>query len=389
MDFPALRRWGSPFKISNRNDRKKMKKKIIMSVVVLLVVFVGFISCAILPRLGSLPKGKHLEEISLSPNYDGRKFQNINPTPMRTESIWKMFSQPSHGKQKPKGAIPAVNTDLFALDPQEDLLIWFGHSSCFLQLKEKRFLIDPVFSAYASPVSFANRAFEGTDTYKSEDIPDIDYLIITHDHWDHLDYNTVRELRSQTGKVICPLGVSGHFVRWGYDASDIIEMDWNDTATLDASIEIHCLPARHSSGRGLRHKKTLWASFLLKGGTQTVFVSGDSGYDTHFAEIGKRLGPIDFALLENGQYNTSWKYIHMQPEETLQAGIDLRTRLIIPMHNSKFSMSSHKWDEPLRRITAGNDTLANPQRLLTPRIGEIVLLKDTTQSFSRWWEEVE
>lgn len=360
-----------------------------MSVVGLLIVVLVCISCAICPRFGSLPKGKHLERISLSPNYREGRFHNINPTPLRTTSIWKMFFQPSHGKQKPKNEIPAIKTNLFELNPQEDLLIWFGHSSCLLQLEGKRFLIDPVFSSYASPVSFMNRSFKGTDIYKPENIPDIDYLIITHDHWDHLDYNTVKDLKPRMRKVICPLGVGAHFIRWGYAASDITEMDWNNTAGLDSSIKIHCLPARHSSGRGLRHKKTLWASFLLKTNTLTVFISGDSGYDTHFANIGERFGSIDFALLENGQYNASWKYIHMQPEETLQAGIDLRTKHIVPMHNSKFSISSHKWDEPLRRIVAGNDTLANPQRLITPRIGEIVLLKDTVQSFSKWWEDVE
>jgi len=300
-----------------------------------------------------------------------------------------MLSQPSSKQKKPKTEISTVKTDFSALNPQENLLIWFGHSSCYIQLNGKRFLIDPIFSGYASPVSFVNKAFKGTNIYNASDIPDIDYLIITHDHWDHLDYNTVKELKPRVGKVVCPLGVGAHFVRWDFAASDIIEMDWNEMTTPDLSVEIYCLPARHFSGRALKQKQSLWVSFLIKSGSHTIFISGDGGYDTHFANIGEQFGAIDFALLENGQYGNSWRYIHLHPEEVLQAGIDLRAKYIIPVHHSKFCISNHSWNEPMQRITAANDQLENPKRILTPKIGEIVFLNDTTQIFTKWWKSIE
>ncbi|MDR1113191.1 MAG: MBL fold metallo-hydrolase [Bacteroidales bacterium] len=367
-----------------------MKRKMIVGIIItVLFLIAGGIVYIHLPKFGSTPKGERLERMRKSPNYSNGCFQNINLTPQMTESARNSIFQSSSKHRKPKNKIPTVKTELTKLNPQENLLVWFGHSSCYFQVGGKRFLVDPVLSRAASPIPFINTAFTGTDLYKPSDIPDIDYLIITHDHWDHLDYPTVKELKPRIGKVICPLGVGEHFARWNFDESGIIEMDWEDTKLLDSGFEIYCLPARHFSGRGFRHGQSLWASFLLKTNTVTIFMSGDGGYDTHFASIGNRFGSIDFALLENGQYNKAWKYIHMMPEETLQAGRDLNAKNVIPIHNSKFALSRHSWDEPMQRITAANMEHPNPLRLLTPRIGEIVFLNDTTQTFSRWWQETE
>jgi L-ascorbate metabolism protein UlaG (beta-lactamase superfamily) len=323
-----------------------------------------------------------------SPNYRDGRFQNVHPTPQITESLWRTIFQSSSAHRKPTNEIPIVKTDLTKLNPSEDVLVWFGHSSYYFRIGGKRFLVDPVFSRAASPVSFINTVFKGTDWYKSAAIPDIDYLVITHDHWDHLDYQTIKDLKQRIGKVICPLGVGEHFVHWNFDESSILEMDWEDKITVGSDLEIYCFPARHFSGRGFRHKQSLWASFLLKSKIFTLYMGGDSGYDTHFADIGNRFGSIDLALLENGQYSHSWKFSHMQPEETLQAAKDLQAKSLLPIHNSKFTISNHSWDEPLRRISAANEKQAN-FRLLTPKIGEIVFLKDTAQVFGQWWQEVE
>ena len=366
-----------------------MKRKMTISISIISFLAFGFISCMSLPIFGKLPKGENKKIIRQSPNYRDGRFQNINPTVQLTQGFWKMVSEPTSKQTEPKTEIPTVKTDLASLNPQENLLVWFGHSSCYIQLDGKRFLIDPVLSSYASPVSFMNKAFKGTNIYKTADIPDIDYLIITHDHWNHLDFHTVKELRPRVGKVVCSLGVGAHFARWGYAASDIIEMDWNEMTAPDFSVGIHCLPARHFSGRSLKQKQSLWASFLIKSGSQTIFKSGDGGYDTHFASIGEQFGSIDFALLENGQYGNSWRYIHLHPEEVLQAGIDLRAKNIIPVHHSKFCISNHSWDEPMQRITTANEKSDTPQRVLTPKIGEVVFLNDTTQRFTRWWEGIE
>jgi L-ascorbate metabolism protein UlaG (beta-lactamase superfamily) len=363
-----------------------MKRKMIVGIILLSCLVAGCTVYTCLPEFGGIPKNERVRKVHDSPNYRNGRFQNIQETPQLTERFWNAFFQSSSKRKKPKNGIPTVKTNLSELNPQENILVWFGHSSYYFQVEGKRFLVDPVFSHYASPLSFINRAFKGTDIVEAADIPDIDYLVITHDHWDHLDYHTVKALKPRIRKVICPLGVGAHFARWNFDESTIIEMDWEDSVVLDSCFEIHCLPARHFSGRGFNQRQSLWASFLLKSAPLSIYMGGDSGYDTHFARIGERFGSIDFALLENGQYNKAWKYIHMQPEETLQAGIDLRAKNIIPVHHSKFALSSHSWDEPLTRISDANEKQEIPC-LLTPQIGEIVLLKDTVQTFGKWWQK--
>jgi L-ascorbate metabolism protein UlaG (beta-lactamase superfamily) len=161
----------------------------------------------------------------------------------------------------PTAPVPAIKTDLKTLDRNTDVVIWFGHSSYFVQLGGKRILIDPVFSAYASPVPFANRAFDGTNVYTADDMPEIDYLLITHDHWDHLDYSSVRELEPKTRRVVTPLGVGAYFERWGYAWEKIHAADWFTALKLETELTIHVLPARHYSGRMLTKNKTLWAGF--------------------------------------------------------------------------------------------------------------------------------
>jgi L-ascorbate metabolism protein UlaG (beta-lactamase superfamily) len=369
-------------------NNSQMKLKLATGIFIFALLLAGCGAYTCLPKFGSTPRGERLKRVQRSPNYREGHFQNTTPTPQMTESFWKAVFQSSSKRRKPKNGIPSTKTNLAELAPQENVLIWFGHSSCYFQIEGKRFLVDPVFSPAASPFPFFNTAFAGADLYKPVDIPGIDYLIITHDHWDHLDYPTIRALKPRIGKVICPLGVGEHFARWNFDEANIIEMDWKDSIALSAGFEIHCLPARHFSGRGFKQRLSLWASFLLKSSTLTLFMGGDSGYGAHFAETGVRFGRVDFALLENGQYSKAYKYIHMQPEETLQAAVDLRAKNVIPVHNSKFAISNHGWDEPLQRICEANDKQAN-LRLLTPQIGEVVFLKDTMQTFNRWWQDVE
>lgn len=344
-------------------------------------------------KIGRTPQGKRMERILASPNYSDGKFQNIHPVPqdtnrntkkrskLRTMYRW-MFRGDIEGV-RPKTPIPAVKTDIRNISPDKDALVWFGHSSLFLQIDGIKILIDPVFSKSAAPVSFVNKAFKGTRIYKAKDIPEIDMLIITHDHWDHLDYSTVKALKSKVSKIICPLGVGEHFERWKFDMSQVIEMDWNDSTFCGSSVKIVCLPARHFSGRGFTSNQSLWASFLLKMPNMKIYLSGDGGYDTHFAEIGTRFGEIDLAILENGQYNENWKYIHMMPEQMLQAAKDLRAKIVMPVHNSKFAMGHHIWNDPLNRLSKAHN---NNFTLITPIIGEVVSLRDSTFNFERWWE---
>ena len=217
-------------------------------------------------------------------------------------------------------------------------MIWLGHSSWFVQLGGKRILIDPVLSDYTAPFSFLNKAYEGTSIYRVEDIPEIDCLLISHDHWDHLDYQTVAALKSKVGRVICPLGVGAYFDYWDYPQEKILEGDWYDRISLGEDITVHVMPARHYSGRLLTKNKTLWAGFALETPNRRIFFSGDSGYGPHFARIGEAFQGFDLALLDCGQYDPRWAYIHMTPEEAVQAALDLGVRALIPAHVGRFAI---------------------------------------------------
>ena len=343
-----------------------------------------------LPRFGRLPRGERLKLIQQSPNFKDGIFQNLNPTPQLAEDA--RFSQMLRDmffskNRRPPGRIPSVKTDLKSLEPDEDVLVWFGHSSYFMQLDGKKILVDPVFSGHASPFFFSVKAFPGTDIYTPDDFPEIDYLVITHDHWDHLDYKTIRKLRPKIKKVITGLGTGEHIERWGYKKNQIFENDWYGEFSAEEGFRVTTTPARHFSGRGFRHKRTLWVSFVFQTPTHKLFIGGDGGYDNHFAEIGEKYGPFDLVILENGQYNNNWKYIHMMPEQVLQAAKDLNAKRLFPVHSSKFALANHPWDEPLKRITELGSNSEIP--LVTPKIGEKVNLNNITQSFEKWWEKVD
>ncbi|MCC8173658.1 MAG: MBL fold metallo-hydrolase [Odoribacter sp.] len=357
-------------------------------IVIIAVVAVVFVNQ---PSFGRKARGERMERIKNSPNYREGKFQNLHETQQITSdkgfaSLLYDFLFVKKERLRPEKALPVIKTDLWQLEWDKDILIWFGHSSYLIQTDGKRFLIDPVLHM-ASPVSFFNKAFEGTDIYKPEDIPDIDYLIITHDHWDHLDYKTVKNLKERTGKVICGLGVGEHLEYWGFEKDKIIELDWNEEAVLGTGFKVYCLPARHFSGRGLSPNQTLWASYFLETPSQRIYIAGDGGYDTHFAEIGNRFAPVDLAIIENGQYNKDWKYIHLMPEYLTQTIKDLNPTKTLAVHNSKYALAKHPWDEPLINISqvAERDSL----NVITPIIGETVYLKDSTQVFSKWCENVD
>lgn len=343
------------------------------------------------PKFGRLPSGERLERIKRSPNYRQGKFQNLSPTPELMEGasmlsiMWKFL----FGKSKrsiPKQPLPSKKEDLLNLDAKENIFVWFGHSSYFMQVDGKKILVDPVFSGHASPISFTTRAFSGTDVYTADDMPEIDFLFLTHDHWDHLDYKTVLELKPKAKKIITGLGTAEHLEKWGFDMSLVEERDWNETIDLSDGFVVHTTPARHFSGRGFTRNKSLWMSFVLQTPTMKLFLGGDSGYDTFFKDIGDKYGPFDLAILECGQYNENWKYIHMLPEEVVQAGLELRAKKVIPVHWGKFALGLHDWDEPITRVTA--EAKKQSMTLVTPIIGEKVNLNED-RIFPEWWKGLE
>jgi L-ascorbate metabolism protein UlaG (beta-lactamase superfamily) len=336
---------------------------------------------------GKVPSGKHLEKLRQSPNYKGNAFQNLSETPMIPDdtSYWKMMIEfiNKNRNTAPARLLPSVKTDLSKLDSSTPVIVWFGHSSYLIRIENKNFLIDPVFSGNAAPLSFMIKAFPGSNVYKPEDMPVIDYLILTHDHYDHLDFKTVRKLRSKVDKIYCSLGVSSHLKYWGFDINKIIEMDWWEIQQLENNMSLTAAPARHFSGRGIKRGQTFWSSFILKTKDHNLYLGGDSGYDSHFKLIGDKYGPFDIAILEAGQYNTMWPLIHMMPEETVQAAIDLKAKSLLPVHWGKFTLALHAWDEPIKRIIDKAQLLNI--KVYTPKIGQPFILGDSFQS-EHWWE---
>ena len=305
------------------------------------------------------------------------QFRNLHPTPQMTSdkgfagSMWGILFG-SKERREPASALPVLKPDLHRLERAEDALVWFGHSSYLLQLDGVRLLVDPVLTD-KWPMSLFFSPFKGTDVFSPEDMPDVDCLIVTHDHWDHLDYETVMQLKNRVDKVVCPLGVGEHFEYWGFEKSSLVELDWFEDTVLDKGFLLHCLPARHFSGRSLKANQALWASFLIETPSQKIYMGGDSGYDTHFAEIGKQYPGIDLAILENGQYNEDWKYIHTMPQYLGQVARDLNAEKILTVHHSKYALARHRWDEPLKN--AMNLKEKDSLNVLMPIIGEVVRLK--------------
>jgi L-ascorbate metabolism protein UlaG (beta-lactamase superfamily) len=296
------------------------------------------------------------------------------------KSLWR-FLFGAEERNKPSEVLPSAKTDLFSLDPGENLVVWMGHSSYYLQVDGKKFLVDPVFSGSAFVVS----AFKGSDVYTPEDIPPLDYLVITHDHWDHLDYETVTALKDKADTVLTGIGTGEHLEYWGYAPQKIIEHDWNESTDLGEGFSVTAIATPHFSGRFLTRNKSLWTAFALITPNRKIFIGGDSGYGDHFTGAGQRFGPFDLALLECGQYNIQWRNNHMFPEDTAQAAIDLRAKKLFAVHWGKFALSVHAWDEPIIRLSAACEELG--VTLLHPLIGDTVRF-DHDETFPRWWEGI-
>jgi L-ascorbate metabolism protein UlaG (beta-lactamase superfamily) len=279
--------------------------------------------------------------------------------------------------------LPSVKTDLKNIETTKSVIVWFGHSSYLIRIDNKNILVDPVFSGNASPFSFMVKAFEGSDVYTTEDLPEIDFLILTHDHYDHLDYKTIKKLNKKIKAIYCSLGLALHLTYWGFSENIITEMDWWQTSKLTADITLTAMPARHFSGRGFKRFKTLWSSFILKTASYNLYLGGDSGYDKHFKEIGEKYGPFDIAILESGQYNTAWPLIHMMPEQTVQAALDLKAKVLLPVHWGKFSLALHPWNEPVQRVL--KEAASMDLKITTPMIGEPVIL-DEVYPDKNWWD---
>jgi L-ascorbate metabolism protein UlaG (beta-lactamase superfamily) len=313
-----------------------------------------------------------------------------NPVKMHKMGLFKTLGiMLRFAFDKPKDTVPSLPIPVHAITQQQLMdasdrsLFRLGHSTVLLKLNGQFWLTDPVFSERASPVQWAGPQRFHAPPISIDDLPPIKGIILSHDHYDHLDRDAVLKLAKKTDHFITPLGVGDRLISWGIPASKVQQLSWWQS-TFVAGLKLVATPAQHFSGRGLGDRnKTLWASFVIEDRDMRVFFSGDSGYFEGFKEIGRRYGPFDLTMVETGAYDPQWPDVHMQPEESLQAHIDLNGKVLLPIHNGTFDLSLHAWHDPFDRIAQ----LAEERRLpiATPEIG---LPMDILQPHaeSKWWE---
>lgn len=326
-----------------------------------------------------------------SPQFHDGKFRN--PAPMHEHSfgemarLWWNFMF-----NKPAGTVPAGTIPVHALTraallaAPDNTLYRLGHSTMLIKLAGEFYLTDPVFSKRASPVQWAGPARFHAPPIAIEELPPIKAVILSHDHYDHLDEAAVKALAARTAHFLAPLGVGERLAAWGIAPAKIQQFDWWQGTEIDG-VRFVATPAQHFSGRGLGDRNaTLWASWVLIHKDLRVFFSGDTGYFSGFKEIGAKYGPFDIALMETGAYDKQWPDVHMQPEETLQAFLDVKGKWLVPVHNGTFDLSLHRWQDPFERISAL--AAARGVALSTPEIGEpLDLLRP--HAGSPWWRSVE
>jgi L-ascorbate metabolism protein UlaG (beta-lactamase superfamily) len=372
----------------------KIFKKMLIGILgfVLLLVITGFIFMNTSPQFGGSPSKESLVRIENSPNYNGDgAFKNLEftlaSTGMKLSSIPKFFT---NGDNKvPSKALPQekIAKAYFDSEPKQPRITWFGHSALFLEMEEMNIFIDPMLGEVPAPhPMLGNSRFNKELPIAIEHLPEIDLVLISHDHYDHLDYESITKLKDKVKQFYVPLGIKAHLTTWGIEADRIKEFDWWESASLNG-IELVSTPARHFSGRGFSRNKTLWCSWVIKSEHNSIYFSGDSGYGSHFKEIGDKYGPFDFAMMECGQYDEQWSQIHMMPEETVQATIDIKANAMMPIHWGAFKLALHSWDDPVKRAF---ETAEKMQiQMLTPKIGEAIIIDKDIKNTTNWWKLVD
>ncbi len=363
---------------------------IILSLITLLIITVVlFINLS--PQFGGLASKQQQELFSKSKHYKDGKFLNNGGIKMEMslkdsfKAMWILFKSNSKAEPNKNIAVQKVDSISIANYNSKTRFIWFGHSTFLLQIKGKNLLIDPMFGDVPAPNPLlGNKRFSNELPIEIEKLPSIDAVLITHDHYDHLDYESIQKLKDKVKLFFTPLGIGIHLLKWGVEKERIIELDWWEEIKFD-DLTIRCTPAQHFSGRGISDReKTLWCSWIIQSDDENLFFSGDSGYASHFKEIGEQYGPFDFAFMECGQYNNLWPLVHMLPEETAQAGLDIKAKKMMPIHWGAFKLASHSWTEPVERISKKAKELNVD--LVIPKIGEIIEigLNDSEEIYP-WW----
>jgi L-ascorbate metabolism protein UlaG (beta-lactamase superfamily) len=328
-----------------------------------------------------------------SPNFRDGVFVNLEPASQfsidreeQRQMLWEVVG--NRGATRPRAAIPLATQEARAFETGAGQIAvsWFGHSTALLEIDGYRVLTDPVWSERCSPSDIVGPGRMHPPPVPLDALPALDAIVISHDHYDHLDIDTIVALaHSQWAPFVVPLGVGAHLRDWGIPDERIIELDWNEHAQVD-QLTLICTPARHFSGRFLNRNGTLWASWAIIGPAHRAYFGGDTGYTKSFAEIGAEHGPFDITLMPVGAYNRTWPDIHMNPEEAVQAHLDVNGRLLVPIHWCTFRLAPHPWAEPIERLLAAAD--AAHVQVAVPKPGERVD-PTATAELDPWWRLVD
>jgi len=361
------------------------------------LVVVGFIVAIWLflnfnPQFGATPDKDELAKFSRSPQWNGKVFENQIETVMDMGAskipgvLYKqLFDRKGRAPKKPIPIVPFDQEKWEAND--EPKFIWYGHSVLLLKINGKTLLIDPMLGPNVAPIApFKIKRFSEKTLDIIDQLPQLDAILITHDHYDHLDLASIKKLKGKADAWFVALGVKRHLLKWGIDDNKISEFDWWDKTKFEG-IEITFTPSRHFSGRGISDRtKSLWGGFTFITPTFKVYWSGDGGEGPHFKEVGDKLGPFDWAFMEDGQYNELWHAIHMYPEEAVTAGKEAKAKVLTPVHWAGFPLALHHWKDPVERFVT--KAQQKDQMISTPKIGEIVEMKQFIQN-EAWWEELD
>jgi L-ascorbate metabolism protein UlaG (beta-lactamase superfamily) len=361
----------------------------IITAAIIALTFSVYLVLVLYPAFGGRRTSDERAEMLKSPNYRESKFANPIPTNLSmsfSDNVSVMKEMLGGPSKKPALPIEVLKWKPQGEGTRQPRVTWFGHSALLLELDGKIILLDPMLGKVPSPFpAVGGKRYSSKLPVRIEDLPPIDAIILSHDHYDHLDYASIIRLKSKVRQFFVPLGVAKHLIRWGVDPAAIEVCDWWEERTWEG-LKLACTPARHFSGRALNDRNaTLWCSWVIESAEARIFFSGDSGYGPHFAEIGKKYGPFDVTLMECGQYDPRWASIHMMPEETVQANRDVQGKVMIPIHWGAFTLSVHDWRDPVERASAAAQERG--VKIATPRIGESVIIGAAEYPKAAWWRE--
>ncbi len=369
------------------HHHKVLTVLMIIGAVLLLLGLIVFLFLKLWVPFGGMPsKADRKNYAERTSNFKKGKFVSYEEMSLFTSEKGKNNFL-SNKSVKPKEDLPIVYPTFLESPKEEDLTVtWLGHSTIFIQMQGMNILIDPVFSDITSPVSFIGPKRYSDIPIKIDELPEIDIVLITHDHYDHLDYQTIKKIDKKVKRYIVPLGIENHLERWKVSSSKITNMAWNEEINVHG-LTIGCMPAKHYSGRKIIDSgNTLWASWVLKNDNYQIYDSGDSGYGSHFEDIYKKYGAFDLVLMDSGQYDQAWANVHMNPEESVTSSKVLHAKVAMPIHWGSFVLANHPWDDPVESFT----TYAEKKNLevITPKIGETVQWNHYENYQEKWWKSI-